>query len=165
MVTATPHDENASCAMEADGEPVINPFFLIVGDNVIDVVVTAEDGITSQTYSVTVTRAPLSPKLTLKLSGLTRGALKLGKRLTARGKVTPASLAGGKVKLTVQRKQVGTWRKVKGLACTIGANGTFGATYKPAQKGGYRIQARIAATATHAAAATRWLAFKVVKAK
>lgn len=160
-VTATPHDENATCALEADGEPVINPFFLVVGANVIDVVVTAQDGITSQTYAVTVTRAPLVPKLTLKLSGLIRGALTLGKRLTAKGKATPASLAGGKVKLTVQRKQGGTWRKVRSLTATIGAKGTFSATYQPAQKGTYRIQATIAETAAHVAAETRWLTFKV----
>ena len=43
----------------------------------------------------------VTPKLTLKLSGLKSGVLKLGKRVTAKGKVTPTSLAGGKVVLTV----------------------------------------------------------------
>jgi len=159
-VAATPRDEGATCALQAGGEAIVNPYFLVVGDNVIDVVVTAADG-TSQSYSVTVTRAPLVPKLTLKLSGLVRGALTHGKRLTAKGTVTPASLAGGKVTLTVQRKQGGMWRKVKSLACPIGARGAFGATYRPAKAGTYRVGATITETATHEAAQTRWLKFKV----
>ena len=38
-----------------------------------------------------------APKLTLKLSGLRKGALRLGKHLTAKGVVTPGALAGSKV--------------------------------------------------------------------
>ena len=102
-----------------------------------------------------------TPQLTLKLSGLTSGALKLGKHLTAKGSVTPTSLAGTKVTLTVQRKQGGKWRKVKSLACTIGAKGAYSDTYKPAKKGRYRVRATIAKTATHTAARTKWRTFKV----
>ena len=100
-------------------------------------------------------------KLTLKLSGLTHRVLKLGKRLTARGSVTPSSLAGGKVTLTVQRKQAGKWRKVTSLVRTISASGAYSATYRPAKKGSYRLRAAIAKTATNTAAATKWETFTV----
>ena len=89
------------------------------------------------------------------------GVLKLGKSLTAKGTVTPTSLAGSTVTLTVQRKQGGKWLKVTSLTPTISAKGAYSATYKPAKKGSYRIEATIAKTATNAAAATKWLTFKV----
>ena len=101
------------------------------------------------------------PHLTLKLSGLKGDALKLGNRLTAKGTATPLSLAGSKVTLTVQCKQGGKWRKAKTVTRTIGASGTYSWKYKPAKKGSYRIQATIAKTATHTAAKTKWLKFKV----
>jgi len=104
---------------------------------------------------------PSTPTLYLKLSGLKHGALKLGKRLTAKGSVTPTSLAGSKVTLTVQRKQGSKWRKAKGLTCKISAGGTYSRTYKPTRKGSYRIRATIAKTAANTAAASKWLKFKV----
>ena len=47
------------------------------------------------------------------------------------------------------------------LARTIGASGAYSWKYKPATKGGYRMRATIAKTATNTAAATKWLRFKV----
>ena len=160
-VTPTTNDSNASYVLELGGNPVTNPIALTVGSNVIDVVVTAQN-LASQTYSITVTRAAaLVPKLTLKLSGLTGGALKLGKRLTAKGTVTPTSLAGSKVRLTIQTKKGATWVTVTSRARTISVSGTYSWSYKPAKKGSYRMQATIAKTATNAAAATKWRTFKV----
>ena len=160
-VIPTTNESHAGYVLKVGGNPVTNPIALNVGDNVIDVVVTAQDG-SNQTYGVTVTRAAaLVPKLTVKLSGLTGGALKLGKSLTAKGTVTPTSLAGSTVTLTVQRKQGGKWLKVTSLTPTISAKGAYSAIYKPAKKGSYRIEATIAKTATNAAAATKWRAFKV----
>ena len=64
------------------------------------IAVTTPGGSASSATSFTVVVTPkVTPKLTLKLSGLKKGALKLGKRVTASGKVTPATLAGGKVTL------------------------------------------------------------------
>jgi hypothetical protein len=103
----------------------------------------------------------VTPTLTLKLSGLTKGALTLGKRVTAKGTVTPTSLAGDKVTLTVQRKSGTKWRKVTSLAATIGASGAYSCKYKPATMGSYRIRATIAKSAANTAAATKWLTFKV----
>ena len=93
-------------------------------------------------------KAIVTPKLTLKLSGLTSGAVKLGKSVTAKGTVTPTSLAGSKVKLTVQQKKGGKWVKVKSAPRTIGATGAYSWKYKPAKTGAYRMQATIAETAT-----------------
>ena len=161
-VSATTDDSNATYALQVGGVTVTNPIALNVGANTIDVIVTAQDGVTTQTYALTVTRAALiSPHLTLKLSGLKGGALKLGKRLTAKGTVTPTSLAGSKVTLTVQRKVGGKWRKVKTMTAAIGAGGTYSCKYKPAKKGSYRLRATIAKTATHTAARTTWRTFKV----
>ena len=73
----------------------------------------------------------------------------------------PPSLAGGEVKLTVQRKQGGKWRKVKSLTRTISVSGTYSGKYKPAKEGSYRIRATITKTGTNTAATTNWLRFKV----
>jgi hypothetical protein len=96
-----------------------------------------------------------------KLSGLASGALKLGKRLSAKGSLTPASLAGCKVMLTVQREKSGQWLKVTSVTRTTSASGTFSGTFRPAERGTYLIKATIAKTATHTAATTSWRTFKV----
>ena len=101
------------------------------------------------------------PKVTLKLSGLTSGAMRLGRRVTAKGKVTPTSLAGSKVTLTVQKKRGARWVTVKRVARTISASGAYIWKYKPAKKGAYRMKASIAKTAAHASAKTKWRTFKV----
>ena len=76
-VTATTSDANATYAVQLDGQvDADGTVALTVGDNAVSVVVTAEDGETTRTYTVTVTRAapPLSTDATLRslaLSGLT----------------------------------------------------------------------------------------------
>ena len=100
-------------------------------------------------------------KATLKLSGLKRGALVLGRSMTASGKVTPVILAGSAVKVTTQLKKSGRWTTVKTSFATSSLIGAYSWRYKPAKKGTYRMQASIAQTATHTAATTAWLTFKV----
>jgi Sortilin, neurotensin receptor 3,/IPT/TIG domain len=102
----------------------------------------------------------VTPKLSLKLSGLKKGVLKLGRRLTAKGVVTPSVLAGNKVRFVLQKK-VGKWRAVKTVTLTIKRGGACSWTYKPAKRGAYRLQVTIAKTATHGAATTKWLSLKV----
>ena len=162
-VTATPTNSKASYALEVGGAPVTNPIALSVGANPIDIVVSAQDG-AQQTYSLTVNRAaaPIqTPALTLELSGLKSGTLQLGKRLTVKGTVTPTSLAGGTVTFTVQRKHDGKWLLITSRVRTIGSGGAYGWTYKPAQRGSYRIKATIAKTVMRTATTTKWLTFKV----
>jgi photosystem II stability/assembly factor-like uncharacterized protein len=102
-----------------------------------------------------------APTITLKLSGLKSGAVKLGKSVSAGGLVTPTSLAGSKVTLTVQLKKGAKWVKARTFSAAIASTGAYSWKFKPAKKGAYRVQATIAKTATHAAVTTKWLAFKV----
>ena len=102
-----------------------------------------------------------APAVTLKLSGLAFGATRLGQVVTATGKVTPLSLAGGRVVLSVQRKTGTSWVKVKTTSASISPKGKYGWKYKPATKGIHRMRASIAKTATSAVATTRWLTFTV----
>ena len=103
----------------------------------------------------------VTPKITLKLSGLVGGTIKPGKSVIAKGTVKPVSLKGGKITLTVQQKKGSKWAKVKSVARTIGATGAYSWKYKVAKRGAYRMQASIAKTAAHKAATTKWLTFKV----
>jgi hypothetical protein len=103
----------------------------------------------------------VTPKLSLKLSGLKKGVLRHGKSLTASGVVTPSVLAGGKVTLTVQKKKGAKWVKAKTALCSISAHGAYTWKYKSAKKGAYRLQVTIAKTAMHGAATTKWLSFRV----
>jgi photosystem II stability/assembly factor-like uncharacterized protein len=101
------------------------------------------------------------PKLTLKLSGLKSGALKLGRSVTTKGTATPTSLAGSNITLTVERMSGGAWRNVKSMTAQIAFSGAYGGKFKPAEKGSYRIRARVAKTVASTAAASAWKSFKV----
>lgn len=87
----------------------------------------------------TVTTAPLTPTVTLKLSGLTAGA------------VTPLSVAGSRVTLTVQLKIGATWVQPKNAFASISPKGEHSWKYAPDVKGTYRMRTRVAKTATNAA--------------
>jgi 5-hydroxyisourate hydrolase-like protein (transthyretin family) len=120
--------------------------------------VTAPSGSATSATSFTVV---FTPTVTLKLSGLKRGSLTLGKRVTAKGAVTPVSLAGSKVTLTVQRKKGVKWIAAKTAFATFRPTGAYSWKYKPAKTGSFRMQATIVATPAHTAATTKWAAFKV----
>ena len=123
------------------------------------ITVTGPGGTATSATSFTVM---VTPKLTLKLSGPAKGAITLGKRVTFKGKVTPTSLAGRKVTLTVYWKTgYNWWFQVASMTRTIRTNGTYGGTFKPAKKGSYRMMATMALTATHTAATTTWRTFRV----
>ncbi|WP_171651944.1 S-layer homology domain-containing protein [Paenibacillus foliorum] len=65
-------DSHATVALLLNGSPVKNPISLNVGSNMISVVVTAQDGTTTKTYTVTVTRsAPAIPIVPIAPTGLT----------------------------------------------------------------------------------------------
>ena len=59
------------------------------------------------------------------------------------------------------KKKGAKWVKFKTVLCKIGTRGAYSLKYKPAKKGAYRLQVTIAKTATHTAATTKWLSFKV----
>jgi dipeptidyl aminopeptidase/acylaminoacyl peptidase len=114
-------------------------------------------------WSPTASSQPPVPAVavTLKLTGLKRGTLKHGKSVAAKGSVTPISLAGSKVTLTVQFKRGSTWVKAAAASTAINAAGAYSWTYRPTKKGSCRIRTTIAGTTAHGAAASRWVAFKV----
>jgi len=80
-ITVTPTSEDANASITVNGSAVNSgsvsgAIALNVGDNVISIVVTAEDGTTSQTYTVTVNRAmPLSNNADLSNLVLSTGSL------------------------------------------------------------------------------------------
>ena len=68
-VTVTPTTNHAAATLTISGTPLASgatslPIPLTAGPNTIEVKVTAEDGITTQTYTVTVTRPPLYTVIT-----------------------------------------------------------------------------------------------------
>ena len=63
-LTATKNEDDATVAITDDDDaatPGEAEFSLVEGENIIEVVVTAEDGITTSTYTITATRATLPP--------------------------------------------------------------------------------------------------------
>jgi hypothetical protein len=120
-------------------------------------VTTAGGTATSATGFVVV----VTPTLTLRLGGLTAGIAKPGRSLTARGSVTPTSLAGGKTALTVQRKKGTRWSRVTTAFTTISPSCAYRWRFRLSATGAYRVQASIGETDMHAAAATRWITFRV----
>jgi hypothetical protein len=114
----------------------------------------------SSTPTPTPTPVPV-PIAALKLIGLKSGSIKLGKSVTAKGSVTPTSLAGSRVALTAQSKKGTKWVKAKTAVAVITSTGAYTWKYRPAKRGAYRMRATIANTSAHAAAKTGWRTFKV----
>ena len=78
-VTATANDGGATYVVKLDGaEDADGTVALAVGDNTVNVLVTAEDGQTTRTYTVTVTRAEAPPSDDATLSGLTLSGVNFG---------------------------------------------------------------------------------------
>ena len=78
-VTATANDGGATYAMKLDGVADSDGTVpLAEGSNVITIEVTAEDGQTTKTYTVTVTRAAPPPSDDATLSGLTLSGVNIG---------------------------------------------------------------------------------------
>jgi hypothetical protein len=118
--------------------------------------------LTSNAVLFTIDAPVSAPKVALKLGGLRAGALKLGRRVTARCTVTPIGLAGESCSLIVQKKIKGFgWLEVMSKVGTIDPGGRYSWKYKPAARGSYRMQASITATAQHTAARSLWRSFEV----
>jgi type VI secretion system secreted protein VgrG len=110
------------------------------------------------------TTVRVTPRLTLKLSGLTKGVVKVGREVTAKGKLTPIVLAGSRVKITVQKLVNGRWVTVKTAMRRTTSTGTYSWRYLPPKSGTYRTRTTIAGTPTSTSATTTWRRFTVVSA-
>jgi hypothetical protein len=98
--------------------------------------------------------------LTLSLSGLRSGVLRLRKSVTAKGVLKPFRAAT--VKITVQRKVSGTWRTATTKSRSANAtSGAYSWTYKPTKKGAYRVHTTSAKTTLYTAATSPWRTFTV----
>ncbi len=119
------------------------------------------DNVTANhTLAVTFTSALQKSSVTIKLTGLKAGALKLGKKMTVKGAVKPAR--SGTATVTIQRKVGKKWVNVKTAARTINAtSGAYSYTYKPTKTGSYRVKTSVAKTTLFGSAATLWKSFKV----
>lgn len=116
------------------------------------------DGVPSKTVTRTLALPAVTvPKLTLKLSGLRRGVLSLGKSVTAKGAVTPSRYVGTAVTLTAQKKKGARWITVKTKTLTINAAAKYSWKYKPKKTGSYREQAVL----TSGDATSPWRMYKV----
>ncbi|KQO32842.1 hypothetical protein ASF10_20530 [Flavobacterium sp. Leaf82] len=76
VINPIPADPTATIEMKVDGKVIdpLSPIDLKVGDNVITIVVTAEDGITQESYEVIVTRDPSNNSALIDLA-LSEGIL------------------------------------------------------------------------------------------
>jgi hypothetical protein len=111
---------------------------------------------TSQSGFTLIPRATAA--LTFKVQPAIVG---LGGSVKGSGLLTPVSLGGDPVKLSVQRRSGGAWASVKTVTATTKATGAYAWTYKPRRRGSYRIRASVVATLSHTAAQTPWRAFAV----
>ncbi len=103
----------------------------------------------------------VTPHLVLEPTGLRNGVLNHGKGVAVNVTLAPLSLAGSTVTLTAQRRHKGTWSKAAGTTRKISTRGVCTWTYKPVEKGSYRVRATLAATPEHTAAKTAWRVFRV----
>lgn len=62
-LTLTPSIADSNATVTVDGAAPTTPVALAIGENIIEVVVTAENGTTTRTYTVTVTRAAPAPTI------------------------------------------------------------------------------------------------------
>lgn len=114
-------------------------------------------------HSIAVTfkaAAPAKSTLSLTLTGLKSGAVRLGRTVTCKGVLKPARAA--KAVLTVQRKAGTKWVKAATKSASVNAtSGAYSVKYKAAKKGTYRVQAAVAAGAGAGKATSAWRTFKV----
>ncbi len=101
------------------------------------------------------------PRLTLRLSGLSKGFVNLGRKLRVSGTVTPTDLAGQDVFVKWQVKAGRKWADVRDHFETIGATGTYSWTFTVRKRGLFRIRAMVEATPDTADVVTTWRRFAV----
>ena len=165
-VTLTGTDFNGATAVAFNGVPAT--VFSVVSNTKITakvpvgatsgtISVTTSGGTTTSTASFTVL---IKSKISIKLVGLTAGAIKVNRYLTIKGAVTPGHAA--KVTVTLQRKVGTKWVKMKVVSRTSNAtSGAYSYKYKVTRKGSWRVKTAAAKTAAYTSATTAWKTFRV----
>ncbi len=123
-VTATAADTGSTIKVNGTTVPsgsASDPIALSVGDNTINTVVTAEDGTTTKTYTITVTRAAISTNA--NLSGLALSAGTLSPSFAAGTTSYTATVSNATANLTVTPTAAdsGATIKVNGATVTSGS--------------------------------------------
>ena len=127
-------------------------------------------GATSGTIAVTHPPAPApapgvsavltATTITIQLTGLKAGTMKVNKTVTIKGVVSPART--GNATVTIQRKVGTKWVNARVIARTINATcGAYSYPYKATKKGSYHVKVTTAKNATFAAGASAQKNFKV----
>jgi hypothetical protein len=102
--------------------------------------------------------AAVTPTITIKSAS----SVKVKKPIKIQGKVTPVTLAGKSVIITIQMKSGAIWKPAKLGSATIAAvTGNYVYTYKPTKKGTYQVQASMIAASGVNPGASPWKTFKV----
>ena len=102
--------------------------------------------------------AAVTPTITIQAAS----SIKLKKTIKIQGKVTPVTLAGKSVIITIQMKSGAIWKPAKVGSATIAAvTGNYVYTYKPTKKGTYQVQTSMIAASGVKPGASPWKTFKV----
>ncbi len=101
------------------------------------------------------------PGVTLRMRGLTAGALRLGHRLGMTATARPGDMAGETVKFNVQQRVRAKWITRFTVKRTVSAAGACGCTYTPRARGLYRAHAVSIKSADYARASSGWHEFRV----
>jgi hypothetical protein len=100
----------------------------------------------------------VAPKITITSAA----SVKVNKLITISGKVTPISLAGRSVTITIQKKSGTKWKTLRTASAKISVAGAYSYKYKPTSKGTYHAKGALAAKAgVNKAASSLWKTFKV----
>ena len=102
-----------------------------------------------------------SPRITCRLSGPRAGTLKLGRRVTATGRVRPLALAGQTVIIQYTGRRAGKTTEHAQVKRTIRAAGTYRWTFKPKHRGKYIIKAYVPTTSAYTMDRARAFRFQV----
>jgi hypothetical protein len=120
------------------------------------VAVTTRGGTGTSTAVFTVPGV-VRPALTVSAAPAT---LRRGAQVHIAGALTPSSLAGVRVGITVQRRVGMSWTAAGSAAVTAATDRTFAWTWRPPRTGTYRVRAVVPATAGHTSATSGWDAFR-----
>jgi hypothetical protein len=100
----------------------------------------------------------VKPALTLSAAPAT---LRRGAQVHVAGALTPLSLAGDRVAITVQRRAGSSWAQAAAAGVTAAADGSFSWAWRPPKHGSYRVRALVPAGDGHSTARSEWDSFRV----